>query len=117
MPIIMVSMLLVCDLIKKMSEVLGNMKFRHLAWCGIWVTKQIEGTMDDDVAAKLAVGEGRQVDLEQERLELQALNNESFRYRFLGKNRPWILQHLVELVTPRSLESNQLHVIRVVTTP
>ena len=69
------------------------------------MTKQIEGTVDDDVAAKLAIGEGRQADLEQERLELQALNSERFRHRFLERNRPWILQHLVELLTPRSLES------------
>ena len=53
--------------------------------------------MDDDVAAKLAIGEGRQADLEQERLELQALNSERFRHRFLDRNRPWILQHLVEV--------------------
>ena len=68
------------------------------------MTKQIEGTVDDDVAVKLAIGEGRQADLEQERLELQALNSERFRHRFLERNRPWILQHLVELLTPRSLE-------------
>jgi hypothetical protein len=41
------------------------------------------GTVDDDVAAKLAVGEGRQADLEQERMELQALNSERFRYSLL----------------------------------
>ncbi|CAE7578936.1 unnamed protein product, partial [Symbiodinium microadriaticum] len=64
-----------------------------------------EGTVDDDVAAKLAIGEGRQQDLEQERMELQALNSERFRHRFLERNRPWILQHLVELITPRSLEN------------
>jgi hypothetical protein len=73
-------------------------------WRGLWVTKMIEGTVDDDVAAKLAIGEGRQADLEQERLELQALNSERFRHRFLERNRPWILQHLVELLTPESLE-------------
>lgn len=68
------------------------------------MTKHIEGTVDDDVAAKLAIGEGRQADLEQERLELQALNSERFRHRFLDRNRPWILQHLVELLTPESLQ-------------
>merc|ERR1711871_1729649 len=86
-------------------KVLANVKIRRLNWRGLWVTKQIEGTVDDDVAAKLAIGEGRQADLEQERLELQALNSERFRHRFLERNRPWILQHLVELLTPRSLES------------
>lgn len=29
---------------------------------------------------------------------------ERFRHRFLERNRPWILQHLVELLTPRSLD-------------
>lgn len=65
------------------------------------MTKNLEGTVDDEVAAKLAVGEGRQADLEQERLELQALNSERFRHRFVERNRPWILQHLAELLTPR----------------
>merc|ERR1711988_1339827 len=85
-------------------KLLADVKIRRLNWRGLWVTKQIEGTVDDDVAAKLAIGEGRQADLEQERLELQALNSERFRHRFLERNRPWILQHLVELLTPRSLD-------------
>lgn len=42
--------------------------------------------------------------LEQERLELQALNSERFRHRFLERNRPWILQHLTDLLTPRTLQ-------------
>ena len=83
---------------------LADIQVKRLNWRGLWATKQIEGTIDDDVAAKLAVGEGRQADLEQERLELQALNSERFRHRFLERNRPWILQHLVELLTPRSLD-------------
>ena len=37
-------------------------------------------------------------------MELQALNSDRFRHRFLEKNRPWILQHLVELLTPRTIE-------------
>lgn len=32
-----------------------------MGWRGIWMTKNIEGTVDDDIAAKLAIGEGRQV--------------------------------------------------------
>jgi hypothetical protein len=70
----------------------------------LWMRKSLEGTVDDDVAAKLAIGEGRQEDLEQERLELQAMNSERFRHRFLERSRPWILQHLVELLTPRTLQ-------------
>ncbi|DAZ97950.1 TPA: hypothetical protein N0F65_006375 [Lagenidium giganteum] len=72
---------------------------------GIWMQKRLEGTLDDELAAKLALGAGRQKDLERERLELQALNSERFRHRFLERNRPWLLQHLVELFTPRTLEA------------
>jgi hypothetical protein len=91
------------DLLQMMFVYLANIKIRRLGWRGLWMTKHIEGTVDDDVAAKLAIGEGRQADLEQERLELQALNSERFRHRFLDRNRPWVLQHLVELLTPESL--------------
>ncbi|RHY68113.1 hypothetical protein DYB30_002543, partial [Aphanomyces astaci] len=70
----------------------------------IWVPRALRGTIDDDIAAKLALGAGRQEDLELERMEMQALNSERFRHRFLEKNRPWILQHMVELFTPRTLQ-------------
>lgn len=105
MPIIMISMFMICDLIKICIQKLSDVKIRSLQWDGLWVTKNIEGTMDDEIAAKLAIGEGRELDLEQERLELQALNSDGFRYRFLEKNRPWLLQHLVDLITPPSLET------------
>jgi hypothetical protein len=97
-PIIMLNVFTVCALIQKacikMSDVLG-----------IWVRKNLSGTVDDEIAAKLAIGEGRQEDLEAERLELQAMNSERFRHRFLERSRPWILQHLVELLTPRTLKA------------
>ena len=105
MMLIMLIMVVVGDLIQRFLKYLADIKIRRIGWRGLWVTKQIEGTVDDDVAAKLAIGEGRQADLEQERLELQALNSERFRHRFLERNRPWILQHLVELLTPESLET------------
>lgn len=104
LPLMFMIIFMFGDLLKKVLLRLADVKIKRLQWRGLWVTKQIEGTVDDDVAAKLAVGEGRQADLEQERLELQALNSERFRHRFLERNRPWILQHLVELLTPRSLE-------------
>merc|ERR550537_987194 len=104
MPLIFVIIFLLGDSIAWSLRRLADIKYRRIGWRGLWVTKQIEGTVDDDVAANLAIGEGRQADLEQERLELQALNSERFRHRFLERNRPWILQHLVELLTPRSLD-------------
>ncbi|GMH75260.1 hypothetical protein TL16_g06700 [Triparma laevis f. inornata] len=104
MPMIFMLWFLFCELLKRALLRLSDVQIRYFGYRGLWKTKQIEGTVDDDVAAKLAIGEGRQADLEQERLELQALNSERFRHRFLDRNRPWILQHLVELLTPRSLE-------------
>merc|ERR1719390_336072 len=70
----------------------------------LWSRRSLQGTVDDEIAAKLAVGEGRKEDLEAERLELQAMNSERFRHRFLDRSRPWVLQHLVELLTPRTLQ-------------
>merc|ERR1711991_621247 len=71
---------------------------------GIWGRKSLQGTVDDEIAAKLAIGQGHQAALEAERLELQAMNSERFRHRFLDRSRPWVLQHLVELLTPRTLQ-------------
>lgn len=103
-PVIIALMIILCYLLRLVYIFLADIKVRRLGWRGLWVTRQVEGTIDDDVAAKLAVGLGRQADLEKERLELQALNSDRFRHKFLERNRPWILQHLVELLTPRSLE-------------
>eukprot|EP00945_MAST-04E_sp_MAST-4E-sp1_P006724 g6724.t1 len=79
-----------------------QMMFKHQT--GLWSRRSLQGTVDDEIAAKLAIGEGRQEDLEAERLELQAMNSERFRHRFLDRSRPWVLQHLVELLTPRTLQ-------------
>merc|ERR1711871_991113 len=87
-----------------MAGVLNRLLRKCADLGGLWIRKSMLGTVDDDIAAKLAIGEGRQEDLEAERLELQAMNSERFRHRFLDKNRPWILQHMVELLTPRTLQ-------------
>merc|ERR1711871_1823983 len=87
-----------------MGRIIEKICFKLADLCRLWMRKSLEGTVDDDVAAKLAIGEGRQEDLEQERLELQAMNSERFRHRFLERSRPWILQHLAELLTPRTLQ-------------
>jgi len=75
---------------------------------GLWQIPRIEGSIDDELAAKLAIGEGDLKDLEQERIELKAMNSEAFRVRFLERNRPWLVQHLLEILTPRTLEVPQL---------
>lgn len=101
---IIIIMAITIKLVTYFCYKVADVKIKRIGWRGLWMTKQIEGTVDDEVAAKLAVGEGRQADLEQERLELQALNSERFRHRFVERNKPWILQHLVELLTPQALK-------------
>lgn len=72
----------------------------------IWKPRNlVSSTLDEELAAKLALGAGRQQELERERLDLQALNSERFRHRFLERNRPWVLQHLAEIFTPRTLQA------------
>ena len=97
LPLIVLGVVMLIRFLKHMAITLASIKIKYLDWEGIWGAIQVEGTLDDMIATKLAIGEGRQVDLEKERIELQALNNEKFRQRFLERNRPWILRHLVEL--------------------
>jgi len=83
---------------------MSNTPIDAICWGGIWQVVHLQGAMDDVIAAKLAIGEGRQEDLEQERQELLAMNSEAFRHKFIEKNRPWVLNHLVELITPDQLQ-------------
>jgi hypothetical protein len=74
----------------------------------IWKLPRVEGSIDDELAAKLAIGEGDLKELEEERVELKAMNSEAFRLRFVERNRPWLVQHMIELLTPRTLQVPQL---------
>lgn len=38
-------------------------QIKRLGWRGLWMTKNVEGMVDDSIAQKLAIGEGRQVRL------------------------------------------------------
>ena len=101
--LIMAATIACCKVIVQVCVCVSNSSIEAICWDGIWKVVHLQGTMDDVIASKLAIGEGRQEDLEQERQELQAMNDETFRHKFMDKNRPWVLQHLVELITPRSL--------------
>ncbi len=106
MPLIITIIFLHCKFFQLVAKRLSSVQIDYLDWRGIWGATQLEGTLDDVIAAKLAIGEGRQVDLEQERMEIEAMNDDKFRKRFLDRNRPWILQHLYELFTASS-DSNR----------
>ena len=101
-PLIIVAIFLSCQFLRVFMMKVGMMKIDYFDWQGIWGVTQLQGTLDDIVAAKLSIGEGRHVDLERERMELQALNDDKFRQRFLDRNRPWILQHLFDLFTSKT---------------
>ena len=85
------------------------------AWCmhfillraadaaGIWRRATVEGSADDEIATTLAFGAESATRVEALREELEALNSESFRHRFLGRNKVWIISHLTELLTPAGL--------------
>lgn len=103
-PLIMAIVVACFELIAQLCVFVSNTSIDAISWGGIWKVATLQGTMDDVIASKLAVGEGRQEDLEQERQELMAMNSESFRHKFIEKNRPWVLSHLVELITPLSLQ-------------
>ena len=51
-------MFLYLDFLQHMLFRAADIRIRKLKWRGLWMTKQIEGTVDDDVAVKLAIGEG-----------------------------------------------------------
>ena len=104
-PLIVAIVILWSELIARVCTLISNNKVDFICWNGIWRVAEGKGVMDDVIAAKLAIGEGRQEDLEEERHDLMALNSDSFRRKFVDKNRPWILQHLIQLITPRSLQS------------
>ena len=83
------------DIVKYLLVLLGRL-------CRVWRLRVTEGSIDDELAKRLAVGEDNKDLLEQARLELRAMNSERFRHRFLERSKPWILQHLEELLTPRT---------------
>ena len=93
-----------CETVAAVCKFASNTTVDAISWNGIWKVSQLQGAMDDVVASRLAVGEGRQEDLEQERQEFEALNSDAFRHKFIEKNTPWILQHLFDLITPQILE-------------
>jgi hypothetical protein len=109
-PFIVATVVVCCEVLHSVCSYITDLTVDEIGWDGIWKVRLFQGCMDDVVAAKLAIGEGRQEDLERERQEHLAMNNETFRHKFVEKNKPWILQHLVELITPRTLQDTEIHV-------
>ena len=72
---------------------------------GLWRRTRFEVDTDDDEALRLALGGGESKGAEADRQEMMAMNSERFRQKFLDRNRPWIVAHLAELLTPRVLDS------------
>ncbi len=105
LPLIVVIVVACCEFTAQLCIVVSRTCVQTLRWSGIWNVAQLQGTMDDVISSKLTIGEGTG-ELEREKQEIQAMDNASFRHEFMEKNRPWILQHLLELFTPGTLPEN-----------
>lgn len=107
LPLMIGGIALFLQIFERIVMFISSINIDYLDFTGIWGNVQIDGAVDDMIASKLKIGEDRQKDLDQERLELEALNNEQFRHRFVERNRPWIIRHLVELLTGAELSSQE----------
>jgi len=83
--------------------VMRRLWVRGASAAGLWHRKSLEGTVEDEVGTRIAIGEGDSAALARERLDLAALNSERFRMRFLERARPWLISQLPAMLTPRML--------------
>jgi hypothetical protein len=95
--VLVAGIIILSGLLKIVIIYVGSMKISYFNWEGIWGDVNIEDNMDNILVSKLPTGEEKQPDLEKERLEVAAFQNEQFRERFLERNKPWILRHLSDL--------------------
>lgn len=104
--ILIIGMLLLSKLLRKMIIHIGSLKISYLNWEGVWGDVNIEDNADDINVTNLASGDVKQIDLEKERLEVIAIENNHFRELFLERNKPWILRHLSELFENYSFDNS-----------
>lgn len=104
--ILIIGILLLSKVLRKMIIHVGSLKISYLNWEGVWGDVNIEDSADDIIVTKLATGEAKHVDLEKERLEVKAIENNHFRELFLERNKPWILRHLSELFENYSFDDS-----------
>ena len=102
-PIIILMVYVGCKILEHFLLFICNIKVSAFDLRGLWVTKVIDNSIDDLIAAKLTIGEGKKSASEKECQELEALENGNIRSIFLFRNRAWLLQNLEYLLTPRSL--------------
>lgn len=104
-PIVLSIAFVFCKVFHRVLNRLSRSGISYLNWSGLWVITETESTLDEKLAEKMAVGQGRQADLEKEKMELEALNSEKFRRKFLNRNRVWLMQNLEDILTPQALRS------------
>jgi hypothetical protein len=105
MPGIFVAVFLLCELVRIMLQKILAFKVPLIGWYGLWEVIPYDGIRIEDGSDKLRIGTGRKHEYQQEKIERESLSNDQFRQQFLKRNRPWVLQHLVHLITPACLET------------
>jgi len=104
MPVILIVMSCFCEFVKVVLCGLANLRIQFIGYRGLWALQKFDSVVDADVSAKLAIGAGRQIDQEQERIEMEAMEKDEFRLRFLQRNKPWILEHLIDVMSPETMD-------------
>jgi hypothetical protein len=93
--------MLVCRLVHVACIKVSSIKIDYLGWRGLWAVKEYKGIIDDFIASKFASRTGREHEQEQDYFNY--LNESKFRHTFLENNKPWIIQHLKDLMTPETM--------------
>jgi hypothetical protein len=96
--IIVLAVWIACGIGKSILRRIGNL-------VRLWMRPTLEGTVEDELAARLRGADDARGQGDYDDLEWRALNSDSMRQRFLDRNRAWLLAHIADLITPRSLEA------------
>jgi hypothetical protein len=105
MPGILVAVYMLCEVVRTILQKIIDLKVPYFGWYGLWGVIPFDGLIIDNSSSKLHIGTGKKQEYYQEKIERESLSNDQFRHLFLKKNRPWVLQHLVDLITPACLET------------
>lgn len=97
-PLLCILVMMVCILVHVTCVKMSNVKIEYFNWRGLWAVKESKGVMDDFIASKFV--SWSVIEDEHNQDYYNYLNDSQFRHIFLENNKPWIIQHLKDLITP-----------------
>jgi hypothetical protein len=111
LPILLVCVLSIVTLLKYFAFFVFSFKIGYLDWEGVWGNFEVEGSIDDGLlvpsSSKDSVNHFRtDHDKTEQQDDIEAMNDEGFRQRFLERNRPWILKALMDILVSSEKENN-----------